>query len=69
MNRENGFLITEEWGTREALEEHMRSDWFCVMMGALQLLGESTEIRMHSVYDSAGGESVRVAGNPGRMNA
>jgi len=49
---ENDFLIVEEWETRQALDDHLRSTGFTVLMGARSLLSRPQEIMIHSVSES-----------------
>ena len=34
----NSFLLVGEWKTREAWDEHLRSDTFAILLGSLKLL-------------------------------
>jgi len=49
---ENDFLIVEEWETRQALDDHLWSARFTVLMGARSLLSRPQEIMIHSVSES-----------------
>ena len=41
----NRFNLIEEWELQDDLDNHVRSDIFKVLMGALKVLGEQSEIR------------------------
>jgi quinol monooxygenase YgiN len=41
----NDFMFIEEWETQADLDEHLRSDRFGVLLGALRLLSDTPEIR------------------------
>jgi quinol monooxygenase YgiN len=49
---ENDFFLVEEWETRQALNDHLRSARFTVLMGARSLLSRPQEIMIHSVSES-----------------
>ena len=55
---ENDFFLIEEWETRQALDDHLRSAGFTVLMGARSLLSRPPEIMIHSVSHSSGLEAV-----------
>ena len=50
---ENNFVLIEEWETRNALDDHLRSDLFMVLMGAGSLLSRPPEIMIHTVSQSS----------------
>lgn len=52
MEDENEFHILEEWDTRESLNDHLKSERFRVLRGAMNLLQEPYEMM---VYKVAGG--------------
>jgi quinol monooxygenase YgiN len=50
---ENDFFLFEEWENRQALDDHLRSAGFTVLMGASSLLSRPPEIMIHSVSQSS----------------
>src|SRR5262245_52497136 len=40
----NSFLLVGEWETREAWDEHLKSDHFAVLLGSLHLLSSAPAI-------------------------
>jgi quinol monooxygenase YgiN len=40
----NSFLLVGEWETREAWDEHLKSDHFAVLLGSLRLLSSQPAI-------------------------
>jgi len=61
LNAENedNFVLIEEWETRNALDDHLRSDLFMVLMGASSLLSRPPEIMIHTVSNSSELEAVK----------
>ena len=57
---ESVLLFEEEWKTREDLENHLRSDHFGVLNGAMKLLRLEPDIRFNAIVSIAGRESVKV---------
>jgi quinol monooxygenase YgiN len=49
MEDENELRILEEWDTRKNLNNHLKSDRFRVLRGAMNLLREPYEILFHTV--------------------
>ena len=56
---EDNFVLIEEWETRNALDDHLRSDLFMVLMGASSLLSRPPEIMIHTVSNSSELEAVK----------
>ena len=56
VDNPNRFNLIQEWGTHDDLAIHLRSDIFRVLMGALKVLAQRSEIR----YDL-------TSHQPGRM--
>ena len=54
-------FIEEEWKTKEDLENHLRSDCFGVMNGAMRLLRSEPEIRFNTIASTAGVETITAA--------
>ena len=50
---ENEFFLVEEWKTRKALDDHLQSVRFTVLMGAGSLLSRPPEIMIHPVSHSS----------------
>jgi len=50
LENENEFYLLEEWDTQESLKNHLRSDRFKVLRGAMVLLKESYEMMINIVY-------------------
>ncbi len=46
VGKDNRFLWTERWTAIKALEDHMRSDQFKSLLGAIEILGEMEDIRI-----------------------
>jgi quinol monooxygenase YgiN len=55
------FSVLAEWETREALNHHLRSQRFGVLLGTKTLLCESPKIQIHTVSGSEGIEAVDAA--------
>ena len=54
------FSLIEEWGTREDLDRHIRSERFSVLLGTKSLLAEPSEMKIHTVSYSEGVEVVNA---------
>jgi quinol monooxygenase YgiN len=48
------FLLIGAWESREALDDHLQSTRFSVLMGAKSLLSGPPEVKIHTVAASAG---------------
>jgi quinol monooxygenase YgiN len=57
---ENAFVIIEEWETQADLDNHLRSDRFGVLLGALSLSSETPEIRFNTLVQTAGIEALKA---------
>ena len=55
------FLFEEEWKTREDLEDHLRSDHFSILNGAMRLLRAEPDIRFNTISATAGVEAIKTA--------
>ena len=51
---EAAFELRAEWGTEEALEAHLRSDVFGVLVGAAEVLSLSVRVSVARVADEYG---------------
>jgi quinol monooxygenase YgiN len=58
VEKENELYLLEEWDTRENLMNHLKSERFRVLRGAMNLLQEPYEMMFHSVADPAGLEKI-----------
>lgn len=45
---EHAFVLLEEWETAEDLDDHLRSDWFHILLGTRNLLEEEPEMKFSS---------------------
>lgn len=54
----NRFCLLEEWRTREALDQHIASHQFSVLLGTKALLCEPLDIQIFTVSRSEGMDSV-----------
>ena len=55
---ENRFFILEEWDTQENLKNHLKSEHFKVIRGAMNLLQEPYETMFHTAFHPAGMEKI-----------
>jgi quinol monooxygenase YgiN len=55
------FFFEEEWKTREDLENHLRSDQFNVLNGAMRLLRAEPDIRFNTIASTTGIEAITTA--------
>jgi quinol monooxygenase YgiN len=55
------FFFKEEWMTREDLDNHLRTDRFAVLIGAMSLLNSDPEIRFDAVESIVGVENIKAA--------
>ena len=58
---ESILFIEEEWKTRDDLENHLRSDRFGVLNGAMRLLRAEPDIRFNTIASTAGPEAIKAA--------
>ena len=56
---ENEIFLVEESQTRKALDDHLRSNRFTVLMGARSLLSRPPEIMIHTVSNSSELQAVK----------
>ena len=52
VEKEENFLVVEEWATQKDADEHLQSDFFTVLLGAGCLMRRPPEIVIHSVSHS-----------------
>jgi quinol monooxygenase YgiN len=55
------FFFEEKWKTREDLDNHLRSDHFNVLNGAMRLLSVEPVIRFNTISSTAGFEAIKAA--------
>lgn len=60
IENENAFIFVAEWETQADLDNHIRSDSFGVLLGAMNLLSEAPEIKFNAVSYTAGMEAVEA---------
>jgi quinol monooxygenase YgiN len=58
---ESVLFFEEEWKTSEDLENHLRSDHFGVLNGAMRLLRVKPDIRFNTITFTAGPEAIIAA--------
>ncbi len=58
---ERVLFIEEEWKTREDLENHLRSEHFGVLNGAMRLLRVEPDIRFNTIASTVGVEAIKAA--------
>jgi quinol monooxygenase YgiN len=46
LNKDNRFLLIERWTNLKALEDHMRSDQYKSLLGAIEVLGELENLHL-----------------------
>jgi quinol monooxygenase YgiN len=56
---EAAFELRAEWDTEEALEEHLRSDVFGVLVGAAEVLSLSVRVSVARVADEYGMDVIK----------
>ena len=54
LDNHQRFNLIQHWKTQDDLDNHTRSDSFKVLMGALKVLAEHSEIRYNLVSDQRG---------------
>jgi quinol monooxygenase YgiN len=59
IEAENNILFIEEWRTREALDSHLQSNHFGVLVGAMKLLTQEPVIRFNTIESTAGAEKLK----------
>jgi quinol monooxygenase YgiN len=58
---ENIFCFVEEWSSHQEFEDYLRTNTFCVLLGAMQvLLKQPSEIKINEVSQTAGQEHIEV---------
>lgn len=54
-------ILKQEWKTNEALETHLRSGHFKVLLGAMKLLSIEPEIKFNTIVATKGVEAIAAA--------
>jgi quinol monooxygenase YgiN len=54
MENENHLFILEEWDNQENLTNHLQSEYFTVIRGAMTLLREPYEMMFHTPFHPTG---------------
>jgi len=62
VENENSFILIEEWKTQADLDEHLRSDEFGVLLAALKLLSETSEIEFSMLAQTKKIKALRGCG-------
>lgn len=60
VENERVLFFEEEWKTREDLDNHLRSDHFGVLNGAMRLLRVDPDIRFNTIASTAGPEAIKA---------
>jgi len=55
------FLFKEEWNTRDDLDNHLRTERFGVLTGAMSMLKKAPDIRFETIASTAGAEAIKAA--------
>jgi quinol monooxygenase YgiN len=55
---ESAVLLVERWESETALEAHLRSEIYRLILGAIELSGERPDVRFERVSDSRGMELI-----------
>jgi quinol monooxygenase YgiN len=58
IEAENNIFFKEEWNTREDLDFHLKSNYFGVLVGAMELLTQEPVIRFNTIESTAGSGDV-----------
>jgi quinol monooxygenase YgiN len=57
---EDAFCLIEEWATPEDFNDHLRSDYFAVLLGATRILKKSSELEFKMLTQTAGIEALEA---------
>jgi len=61
FDNENIIHVEQRWKRRSFMEDHFRSDLFSALIGAIQVAGQSYEIRINESSRTEGMEAVQTA--------
>ncbi len=59
VENENAFIFIEEWETEADLDKHLGSDRFGVLLGAVKLLSETSEIKFTTLAQTTEIEALK----------
>ncbi len=54
------FNMIEEWQTQDYLDNHLRSDLFRILIGALKVLSEECDVSYHLVAEKRGTKEIDI---------
>jgi len=57
---ESTFNLIEEWHTQDHLDNHLKSDLFSVLIGALKVLSEESEVTYRLVAKKEGAKVLEI---------
>lgn len=57
--KENSYIVIGEWKTRQAMEQHFKTQEFELLIGAAKVLGETFEMNIAEVLKTGGFELAR----------
>ncbi len=60
MNDPDAILFVEEWGTRENLEQHIKSESYRIILSLMELSDEAPEIKMYTISKTEGLEAIEA---------
>ena len=49
MENENAFVLVNEWNTKFHMENFIKSNFFGILFGAINLLSDSPKVRFNAV--------------------
>jgi quinol monooxygenase YgiN len=58
---ESVLFFEEVWKTRKDLENHLRSHYFDILIGAMRTLHVEPDIRVNTITSTAGPEAIKAA--------
>jgi quinol monooxygenase YgiN len=64
VENENELYLLEEWENQENLKDHLRSERFRVLRGAMNLLQEPYKMQFHTLFLPSGKEGLKELMNP-----
>lgn len=63
IENDNNICLFEKWESQAALDDHLRSDGFTVLMGTKILLNQPPDITISEASSSSGWEAVEAVRN------
>jgi quinol monooxygenase YgiN len=64
VENENELYLLEEWENQETLKNHLKSERFRVLLGAMNLLQEPHEMQVHNLFLPSAMEDFKQLMNP-----